>query len=71
MSRCSHEQAQKLGKELLNDWEAIFRVLDEPHLPLTNNVAERALRHWVILRRISQGTREPNRAAGRWRCSPV
>jgi transposase len=57
MSRCPHEQARKLGKELLNDWEAIFRVLDEPHLPLTNNVAERALRHWVILRRISQGTR--------------
>ena len=57
MSRCPHEQAQKLGKELLNDWEAIFRVLDDPRLPLTNNVAERALRHWVILRRISQGTR--------------
>jgi transposase len=57
MSRCPHDKARKLGKELLNDWEAIFRVLDEPHLPLTNNVAERALRHWVILRRISQGTR--------------
>ena len=57
MSRCPHDQARTLGKELLNDWEVIFRVLDEPHLPLTNNVAERALRHWVILRRISQGTR--------------
>jgi len=28
-----------------------------PHLPLTNNEAERALRHWVILRNISHGTR--------------
>ena len=26
-------------------------------LPLTNNEAERALRHWVIARMISQGTR--------------
>ncbi len=57
MSCCPYDKAQALGKELLNDWGAIFRVLDEPQLPLTNNVAERALRHWVILRRISQGTR--------------
>ena len=42
---------------MLNDWEAIFRVLEFPHLPLTNNEAERALRHWVILRGISYGTR--------------
>jgi hypothetical protein len=28
-----------------------------PHLPLTNNYAERLLRHWVILRRIGHGTR--------------
>ncbi|MCP4407906.1 MAG: transposase, partial [Gammaproteobacteria bacterium] len=30
---------------------------EHPHLPLTNNLAERILRHWVILRRITQGTR--------------
>jgi hypothetical protein len=45
--------------EFLNDWDAIFRVLAHPHLPLTNNEAEQALRHWVILRRISYGTRSP------------
>jgi transposase len=45
--------------ELLNDWEAIFRVLSHPELPLTNNEAERALRHWVILRKLSLGTRTP------------
>ena len=28
-----------------------------PAWPLTNNEAERALRHWVILRKITQGTR--------------
>jgi hypothetical protein len=32
-------------------------VLGEPLLPLTNNAAERQLRHWVIGRRISYGTR--------------
>ena len=32
-------------------------ILEHPHLPLTNNEAERALRHWVIVRRASQGTR--------------
>ena len=31
--------------------------MEYPFLPLTNNEAERALRHWVILRKITQGTR--------------
>ena len=52
-----HEKARALAVEFLNDWEAIFMVLQHPHLPLTNNEAERALRHWVIMRKISQGTR--------------
>lgn len=51
-----HEKARKLAVEFLNDWEAIFMVLRHPHLPLTNNEAERALRHWVIMRKISHGT---------------
>ena len=52
-----HAATRALAVELLNDWEAIFRVLAHPHLPLTNNLAERALRHWVIARAISHGTR--------------
>jgi hypothetical protein len=52
-----HQKLAELATEMLNDWEAIFRVLDYPHLPLTNNEAERALRHWVILRGICYGTR--------------
>jgi hypothetical protein len=32
-------------------------VLEHPEWPLTNNDAERALRHWVIARRIMMGTR--------------
>ena len=57
MKMSSHEKTHALATEMLNDWEAIFRVLEYPFLPLTNNEAERALRHWVILRRISYGTR--------------
>ena len=52
-----HKKARALAVEFLNDWEAIFMVLCHPHLPLTNNEAERALRHWVILRKICYGTR--------------
>lgn len=57
MSRSQNEKARRLGVELLNDWAAVFRVLTQPHLPLTNNFAERLLRPLVILRRITQGTR--------------
>jgi transposase len=52
-----HAKTHALAVELLNDWEAIFQVLHHPELPLTNNDAERALRHWVIARQISHGTR--------------
>ena len=54
-----HEKTRALAGEFLNDWEAVWIVLSHPYLPLTNNEAERALRHWVILRRISHGTRTP------------
>jgi len=46
-----------IAREFLNDWAVIMRVLTDPLLPLTNNAAERQLRHWVIARRISYGTR--------------
>jgi transposase len=52
-----HQKTHALAVELLNDWEAIFQVLSHPELPLTNNEAERALRHWVILRQLCLGTR--------------
>ena len=54
-----HDKTRALAVELLNDWEAIFQVLHHPELPLSNNDAERALRHWVIARRLSHGTRTP------------
>ena len=52
-----HKKTRDLARELLNDWDTFWVVLDYPWLPLTNNEAEQALRHWVIARRISYGTR--------------
>lgn len=54
-----HEKTRQLAVEFLNDWDTIWRILAFPDLPLTNNEAERALRHWVIARLISHGTRTP------------
>ncbi len=52
-----YEKTQALAREFLNDWGTIFRVLEHPELPLTNNEAEQILRQWVILRRLCYGTR--------------
>jgi len=55
-----HEIEQKvrdLAGEILNDWDAVIAFVSDPSLPPTNNDAERALRHAVIARRISFGTR--------------
>jgi hypothetical protein len=52
-----HKALREVAREFLNDWQAIVRVLATPELPLTNNFAERQLRHYVIARRISYGTR--------------
>ena len=55
----AHEKTRQLARELRNDWQAIWRVLEYPTLPITNNPAEQSLRHWVIARKISHGTRTP------------
>lgn len=55
----AHDDSRKLAGEFLNDWEAIVRVIETPSHPLTNNVAERSLRHWVLLRKITFGSRTP------------
>jgi hypothetical protein len=53
----AEDALRAISREFLNDWQAIMRVLSDPMLALTNNAAERQLRHWVIARRISYGTR--------------
>lgn len=54
-----HEETRKLAGEFLNDWDTIWRIVEHPELPATNNEAERILRHWVIARLLSHGTRTP------------
>jgi transposase len=53
----AHSALRGVAREFLYDWEVIMRPLADPHLPLSNNEAEQALRHWVITRQISHGTR--------------
>lgn len=52
-----HAKLKALAREILNDWDAVVAFVHHPELPPTNNEAERALRHAVIARRISYGTR--------------
>ena len=52
-----HKKLSELAGEFLNDWGVILRQVAEPNLPLTNNLAESALRPMVIARDISHGTR--------------
>jgi transposase len=51
------EKVRALAREILNDWDAVIAFVGDPNLPPTNNDAERALRHAVIARRLSFGTR--------------
>ncbi len=55
--KAEHKKLQALGKEILNDWDAVVAFVKNPELPPTNNEAERALRHAVIARNIGFGTR--------------
>jgi transposase len=52
-----HQKLKALANEILADWDAVVACFFHPQLPPTNNEAERALRHAVIARRISYGTR--------------
>ncbi len=56
-SKEDHDKLRSLSKEILNDWDAVVAFVKNPDLPPTNNDAERALRHAVISRRITFGTR--------------
>ncbi len=62
--KAAHAKLRGLAREILNDWEAVVAFVNHPDLPPTNNepegrrsLAERALRHAVIARRIGFGTR--------------
>ena len=57
LSAAEHPKLKALAQEILRDWDAVVAFVSNPGLPPTNNEAERALRHAVIARRISYGTR--------------
>jgi len=57
-------QAQTLAERIKTHAETCFRFLDDDRIEPTNNKAERALRHAVIDRRITQVARGEN--GSRW-----
>ncbi len=50
---------RRLCARILKHLPALFTFVTEPAVPPTNNAAERSLRHLVIARKISGGTRSP------------
>lgn len=48
---------RKLSTRMRKHLESLFTFVTEPDVPPTNNAAERSLRHLVIARKISGGTR--------------
>jgi transposase len=54
----------KFVKNLYNrDGDNLFRFVTNPEIDPTNNISERELRHLVIIRKISNGSRSPRGAA--------
>lgn len=53
-SPCVHTQGK--AKAILEHRDALWTFVDDPRIEPTNNEAERALRHAVILRKLSFGT---------------
>ncbi len=55
-TRGRHEKTANFCQGLLDEWQALWTFCEVPDIPLTNNAAERALRHGVIMRKIQGGT---------------
>ena len=63
-SRCRHAQTARFCCNLLDEYVALWTFCEVPGIDPTNNAAERALRHGVILRKVSLGTQSDN--GSRW-----
>jgi hypothetical protein len=57
-----HERAERLQKRLQKYHEQWLTFIDHPELQPTNNLAERALRPLVVLRKLTFGNRSPEGA---------
>jgi transposase len=49
------KRSAEVVREVLDNWDTFWVALDHADLPLSNDEAERALRHWVIARRTRMG----------------
>jgi transposase len=65
-ARGRHERTASFCAGLLEEYEALWTFCDveDLEIPLTNNAAERALRHAVLMRRIQGGTQSTQ--GNRW-----
>ena len=65
-TRGRHQRTANFCAGLLEEYEALWTFCDvkDIEIPLTNNAAERALRHGVIMRRVQGGTQSEH--GNRW-----
>ncbi len=65
-ARGQHEKTANFCSGLLGEYDALWTFCDvqDIEIPITNNAAERALRHAVLLRRIQGGTQSEQ--GNRW-----
>lgn len=54
--RSRHKQTARFCTGLIGDWDSLWLFVTDKDVPLTNNQAERGLRHPVIMRKIQLGT---------------
>ena len=59
----SDADSLRLSKRLRRHWDHLFTFLDKPEVPFDNNLAERAIRPAVILRKAGQSNRSEQGAA--------
>ena len=63
-ARCRHPKTARFCSNLLDEYIALWTFCEVPGIDPTNNAAERALRHAVILRKVSLGTQSER--GNRW-----
>ena len=62
--KLKHDKAKTLQQRLIDHHDDWLTFITYPNVPATNNLAERALRPLVIIRKITFGHRNPKRARG-------
>ena len=63
-ARCRHSKTRNFCLGLLDEYDALWTFCEVPGIDPTNNAAERALRHGVILRKTQLGTQAEH--GNRW-----